>query len=117
MFRIVSPIVLTGCLILGSPISPLWAATPKQTEATSVEELFTKGWKSDQGLGTPINTTEAIRFYRQAAALGHPLARHAWPASISPATAWWKTKGSRTVIEGNLAGGLEGGGKTTPSPR
>jgi TPR repeat protein len=38
-------------------------------------ELFQRGWKYDQGIGTPINTPAAIRFYQQAADLGNPLAK------------------------------------------
>jgi TPR repeat protein len=70
-------IVLTGLLILSSRSSPLLAQTPRKPEAEAFpgSDWFHRGWTYDQGLGTPINMPEAIRSYRKAAALSHPLGK------------------------------------------
>jgi TPR repeat protein len=74
MFRTVSPIFLSGLLILGSS-APLLAETPQPKDADPGADLFQRGWSYDQGLGTSINIPEAIRLYEQSAALGNPLAK------------------------------------------
>ncbi|OAI54786.1 hypothetical protein AYO44_14240 [Planctomycetaceae bacterium SCGC AG-212-F19] len=75
MLRTVSPIVLSGLLILGSASAPLLAQTPPPSDTVPGADAFQSAWKYDQGLGTPVNYAEAIRLYREAAAAGNPLAK------------------------------------------
>jgi len=74
MLHKVSPMVLSALLILGSTGLPSMAQAAQQGSTAPGADLFQQGWKSDQGLGTPINIPEAFRLYQQAAALGNPLA-------------------------------------------
>jgi uncharacterized protein len=75
MMRIVSPFILCSVIVLFSDSSRLCAETIPAKAAYPGADLFQKGWKYDQGLGTPIDMREAIRFYREAAAAVHPLAK------------------------------------------
>ena len=73
--RIISPIVLCGALMLVCGGSPLLAQTPESDKPFPARDLFEKGWKYDQGLGTPSNMVEAIAWYQKAAEAGNPLAK------------------------------------------
>ena len=75
MNRIVSRMILTGLLILGVEATPVMAQSAQAPVAFPGAEAFQRGWKLDVGIGTPINTPEAIKAYREAAAAGNPLAK------------------------------------------
>jgi len=61
MFRSISSIALSSLLILSLTSSPSSAQMPNPGDTLPGADLFQKAWKSDQGLGTPINIPEAIR--------------------------------------------------------
>ena len=75
MFHKVSPMVLSSLLILSSAGLPSIAQAAPQNSTAPGDDLFQRGWKYDQGLGTPINIPEAFRLYQQAAAQGNALAK------------------------------------------
>ena len=75
MLHRVSPMILSGLLILGSTGLPAMAQEAQKVSAALGADLFREGWKYDQGLGTSINISQAFRLYQKAAALGNPLAK------------------------------------------
>lgn len=75
MVRIASPITLAGLLILGIEATPAFAQPPQQSVTLPGNDAFQRGWKLDQGIGTPINIPDAIKAYREAATAGNPLAK------------------------------------------
>jgi TPR repeat protein len=75
MFFQMSPMVLSCLLTLGFTGFPSTASTAQLGNAAPGTDLFQRGWKYDQGLGTPINLPEAFRLYQGAATQGNPLAK------------------------------------------
>src|SRR5262249_47974404 len=67
MTRILPPLALAGSLLAGLSVSFASAQTPGRAGAYPGADLFQRGWKYDQGLGTPINIPKAMRCYREAA--------------------------------------------------
>jgi TPR repeat protein len=67
-------VLSTAIVILGLFGTSAFAQTPAPAPPPGAAE-FAQGWKLDQGIGTSVNTPDAIRFYREAAANGNVLAR------------------------------------------
>jgi TPR repeat protein len=72
--RVLLQSVLCSVLMLVSEGPPLLAQVPEADKPFPATDLFRKGWKLEQGLGTPINMVEAIQWYQMAAGAGNPLA-------------------------------------------
>src|SRR5262249_41680397 len=72
MKRLISAVMLSALPILNAPVL---AETAKKSDTFLGAEQFARAWQYDQGLGVPIDIPEAVRWYRKAAAAGHPLAK------------------------------------------
>ena len=73
MIRNFSSVLAPAVLMFGFLTTPTFAQAPPA--AAPGADAFQKAWKLDQGIGAPINMTEAIRLYRESAAAGNALAK------------------------------------------